>query len=792
VLSLYLKIAVRHFRNQNFYGLINLLGLAFSIACSLILFLYLLDDLSYDRHFPNYKRIYRLTTHLNFGENEINVPMTPSPVASELELNYSGIENFCRIILPGKVILKSKLKQAYNQKVYEADSSFFNIFPYPFLSGNSGTALNQVNSIVISRKLAVEYFGSINVLGKTIETDDEVKLVVTGVLKEFTNNSHFDFEAIVSRETLPEYDYSPWTSFNNYTYLVLGQDYQAGNISKDLEELYQRNLEPIIKPLNGSGRFGIQPLSDIHLKSNLENELSENASLTFDLILTGVAVFMLVMGSINYASLATAKYFRRKKEIGIKKLFGTTSDQLKGQFLVEAFFYTTSALILSLVIADIVLPSFSELSGKDLTLRQSSISFFILLSGIIVVVGYSAGIYPAHLLSRLKILSIFKRSQGKTSAKSISLRKSMIVLQLSITFIMLIGGKLMKEQIDYLDKINIGIEEEDIFYVDLQQIPQSSRTTFAQIMKEIPKVSSISFSNLIPNDEGQKINVFTSEVDGKISEILAKYNIADERIAHTLSLEFISGSIPNSPGENSPMAIVNEHFADVAGYTDVGATSYILHDLPNQGSKAIVVGIIKDIYFTPLTRKVLPLVILIGDQKDYLWIKANPGSSLTVMDKIKLQWESSINYLPIEFGTYSNLKASFYIKESRLIKIISLFSYFMIVIFGLGLFSLSAYLKEMKMSEIGLRRVIGASRGGIILLFNRQFVLPLVFSILISWPVAFLMVNNWISEFWLTTQFDIGIFIWISILGIIATFIITGFHTYQVLQVRPTEVLGYE
>ena len=293
-------------------------------------------------------------------------------------------------------------------------------------------------------------------------------------------------------------------------------------------------------------------------------------------------------------------------------MFGTTNDQLKGQFLVEAFFFTISALILSLVIADIVLPGFSELSGKDLTLRQSSTSFYILLSGIIVIVGYSAGIYPAHFLSRLNILSILKRFQGKTSNKSISLRRSMIVLQFSITLIMVIGGRLMNEQIDYLDKIDTGIEEQDIFYLDLRQIPRSSIPAIAKMMREIPQVSSISFSNLIPNDKDQKINVFTSEVDGKISEILAGYNIADERISQTLSLEFISGSIPESTDENFPMAIVNEHFAKIAGYTSVDKNSHMLYDLPVQGSKAIVVGIIKDIYFTPLKGKTLPQVILIG------------------------------------------------------------------------------------------------------------------------------------------------------------------------------------
>jgi len=473
-------------------------------------------------------------------------------------------------------------------------------------------------------------------------------------------------------------------------------------------------------------------------------------------------------------------------------LFGTSSDQVKRQFLVEAFFFTTSALILSLVIADIVLPSFNELSGKDLTLGQSSTSFFILLSGIIVIVGYSAGIYPAHFLSRLNILSMLKRFQGKAPAKSISFRRSMIVLQFSITLIMVIGSRLMKEQIDYLDKFDTGIDERDIFYVDLQQVSQSSIVTITKMMKEIPEISGISYSNLVPNDENQKINVFTSEVDGKVSEILARYNIADARIAQILSLEFISGSIPESQGENLPMALVNEHFAGVAGYTGFGTTPHILHDLPIQGSKAVVVGIIKDIYFTPLTRKALPQVILIGDQKDYLWIKANQGSLLAVMDKMKIQWENSINYLPIELGTYSRSRAGFYNKENRLIKIISLFSYFMIVIFSLGLFSLSAYLKEIKMNEIGLRRVIGAGRSNIITIFNKQFLIPVVFSILISWPVAFLMVKNWISEFWITTKFDIGIFIWITILGVIVTFIITGYHTYRLLQVRPTEVLGYE
>ncbi len=790
MLSLYLKIAVRHYRNQNFHGLINLLGLAFSIACSLILFLYLLDDFSYDRHFPNYKRIYRLTSHLHFGENEINVPLVPSSVALELELNYPGIEDYCRIVLPGKVILKTKKKQAYSKNVYEADSSFFSIFPYPFLLGNSGTALNQSNSIVISRKLAVEYFGSENALGKIIETNDGVKLAVTGVLNESTDNSHFDFEAIVSQGTFPEYDQSPWTSFNNYTYLVLGRDYQSGALSRDLDELYRRNLEPIIKTLNGSGRFGIQPLSGIHMESSLENELSENASFSFDLILAGVAVFMLVMGSINYASLATSRFSRRKKEIGIKKLFGTTNGQLKGQFLVEAFFFTISALILSLVIADIVLPGFSELSGKDLTLRQSSTSFYILLSGIIVIVGYSAGIYPAHFLSRLNILSILKRFQGKTSGKSISLRRSMIVLQLSITLIMLIGGRLMEEQIDFLDKTDTGIDEQDIFYIDLRQIPRSSIPAIVKMMKEISQVSSISFSNLIPNDKDQKINVFTSEVNGKNSEILAGYNIADERIAQTLSLEFISGSIPESTEENLPMAIVNEHFAKVAGYTKGGANSHMLYDLPIKGSKAIVVGIIKDIYFSPLTGKTLPQVILIGDQRDYLWIKSNQGSSIAVMDKIKSQWGNSNNYL--ELGTYSKSHAYFYSEENRLIKIISLFSYFMVVISSLGLFSYSAYLKEFKTNELGLRKVIGASRLNILLLFSKEFLILVILSILISWPVAFLLVNNWISGFLFTTQFDIGVFIWISLLGVIATFIITGFHTYQVLQVEPIKVLAYE
>ena len=454
-----LLIALRNLRKDKWYSLINILGLTIGTTFSLFLIFYITDELSYDRHQKKADRIYRINSFIQERDKNTDWALTQLPLGPQLEKDYPEVEEMVRFVNRERTLFKNGENNFYETKLYYADSTVFKVFTHKFIEGNAGSALNAPFDIVLTRSLADKYFGKrASAIGKTLKTVyDTYK--VTGVIEDLPRNSHIRYDMLISMSTLLRQSGAngppSWGSFFVYTYLLLKPGVNSGALNKKLDDVYHKFVEPVFKQYNVKVRYETQNIADIHLHSNLQYEPEELGSMSYIWIFSAVAFFMLLIACINYMNLTTARSAHRAKEIGIRKVAGSTRSQLISQFLSESVVTAFIAVLLSVLLMFVLLRVFNSLSGKEFTLGTLLRPFnLLLLLGVIVFTGLVGGSYPALYLSSFKPVSVLKGTLSKASG-NINLRRTLVVLQFSISMIMLICTWIVYSQLSYLRKKRI-------------------------------------------------------------------------------------------------------------------------------------------------------------------------------------------------------------------------------------------------------------------------------------------------------------------------------------------------
>jgi putative ABC transport system permease protein len=789
-------IALRNFKKDKWFSLLNVLGLTIGTTFSLFLIFYVADELSYDHHNKNADRIYRINSYIHERDKNTDWCLSQLPMGPELKKDYPEVEEMVRFINRERTLFKYGENVFFETKVYYADSTVFKVFSHKFLEGNAASALNAPYDIVITRSLANKYFGkNTSAIGKTLRTVyDTYK--VTGVIEDVPKNSHIRYDMLISLSTYLKtnvYNQANWGSFFNYTYVLLKPGVNAQALNKKLGDVYKKFVEPIFKQFNVSMRYDIQNITSIHLHSNLQYEPEELGSMSYIWIFSAVAFFMLLIACINYMNLTTARSARRAKEIGIRKVTGSNKSQLIVQFLGESLITAFIAVILSVLLMMILLHVFNSISGKEFTIGRLLQPFNIfLLIGVTLFTGLVGGSYPAFYLSAFKPVSILKGSLSKASG-NLNLRRTLVVIQFSISMIMLICTWIVYSQLSYLRKKDLGFNKDHVMTVTVNTGQDERSKIFAMNneFRSLPGIKDVGTGDAYPGSPNINLNLFSVHTkNGYTDKAVECYNI-DDRFLNTLGIKIIKGRNFSGPSDTLHGIMVNESMVKHFGWDEpIGQRIKFPGD--TTGRYFEVIGVFKDFHQKALYNPIAPLLLFYGPNGNIIQLKMNEAAIQSSISKVESIWKKYFPQLPFEYKFLDQDFNSQYAADQKRGKIFAAFSVLTIIITWLGLLGLTAFTTQQKQKEISIRRVMGASIMQVVTLITRNYLWLALISVFIAFPVAWYFMNGWLKIFPYNTGLNLLPFILSALVIVITATTTAMFHSTLAALTNPAKNLRME
>ena len=789
-----LLVAIRNFKRDKWYSLINILGLMIGISFSLFLIFYVKDELSYDRYNVKADRIYRVVSFIKEPERELSKnAATQFVLVPELKNDYPEVEEAVRMVGFGTKLFKNGATSLYEDKIFYTDSNVFRVFTYPFIEGDARTALVEPNSMVLTESVAEKYFGMTKgVVGRTLLNDQGKPLKITGVIKDVPTNSHLIFNALISISSFPKDFGNSWGGFGPYSYVLLKPNTNPAALEKKLLPLYDKFMAPIFAPFNVKIHYGLQPITSIHLHSQFKNEPEELGSMSYIYIFSAVALFMLLIACINYMNLTTARSARRAKEIGIRKVTGSSRWQLVSQFLVESVLTTLVAMLLSLILIALFLPAFNTLSGKSIVfgnlLRPDTL---VILLGVMVFVGFLGGSYPAFYLSRFNPVSVLKGSLAKGSS-NVTLRRVLVVTQFSIAMVMLICTLVVYKQLQYLKTVDLGFNQQQVVSLraNANYDIRSKILAFENDLKKNPNIISTSTSQTVPG-KGSGFNLLSMETKkGFVQEGVSNYAV-DENYFKTLGMQVKLGRNFTGLSDTLNSIVVNEAMAKRYGW-DQPIGKRVKYPGDTSSFAYYVVGVVKDFNQESMYSSIAPLILFYSPNNNRIEVKVRSQDVQSTLADIGKFWKTNFPDLPFSYTFLDNDFYSQYSAEQKRGKIFTTFSGLTILITCLGLLGLIAFTTEQRKKEISIRKVMGASVGQIVPMITRNFLFLVGISCFIAFPVAFWFMDQWLKLFSYSTGLTPAPFLFaaLTVLGI--TLLTVIFHSVRAAVANPVEGLRSE
>ena len=791
-----LLIAFRNFKKDKWYSLLNVLGLTLGITFSLFLIFYIRDELNYDRFNKKADRIFRIVSYIQERDKNMNWTSTQLPLAATLKKDFPEVEESVRLLGRERTLFKKGTDGFYETKIYYADSTLFNIFTCRFVEGNAANALNTPNSIVISKTLAEKYFGkNTPAVGKTMKTVYDL-YKVTAVIEDIPRNSHLRFDILISMSTIlkgARDGQDNWGNFNNFTYVLLKPGTNADAFNKKLLPMYDKYMAPIFAKYNVKIHYGVQAITDIHLLSTLEGEPEEQGSMSYIWIFSAVAFFMLLIACINYMNLTTARSARRAKEIGIRKVSGSTKKQLVLQFLSESLLTAFGALLLSIILVIVLLPVFNSISGKSFTMQTLLQPFnIILLVSILLFTGLVGGSYPAFYLSGFEPVSILKGALSKASG-NVNLRRTLVVLQFSISMIMLICTWVVYSQLSYLRKKDVGFNKDQVMIVIVNTGEDERSKIFAMNneFRSLPGVKTVGTGNNYPGGPNNSLNLFTVQTNnGHVDKGIECYGI-DENYLPALGIPVVKGRNFSSPADTLHSIMVNEAMVKHFGW-DNALGKRVTFPGDTSGHYLEVIGVIKDFNQKALYNKIAPLLLFCSPNSNMIQVKLNPGDIKTSIAQTENAWKKYFPQLPFEYKFLDEDFNSQYVADQKRGKIFAAFSILTIMITCLGLLGLTAFTTQQKQKEISIRRVMGASIMQVVTMITKNYLWLSLIAAVIAFPVAWYFMNNWLLIFPYNTGLSVIPFILSAWVIVITAATTASFHSAKAALTSPAKILKTE
>ncbi|HEV3225085.1 MAG TPA: ABC transporter permease [Puia sp.] len=804
----YLKTAFRNLVKNKFYTLINIIGLALGIATCLLILLYVMDELSYDRYNLNANRIYRVNNEIKFGDNHVDLAVAPSLMGTTMVKEIPQVEQYTRIQWHGSLLIRKGSENLREERIAYGDSTLFEVFTLPMLAGDPKTALREPHSLVITETIAKKYFNGIDAVGKEITVNDSINYKVTGVIKDIPSQSHFNFDIFVATIENPLSRDDNWLSENWNTYILVKKNTDLNKLNLDLNKMMDRYVGPELQGVTnmtldqfkkGGGYVlaTLTPLTDIHLNSNRTAELEGNGNIQFVFIFSAIAIFILLIACVNFMNLSTARSFNRAKEVGVRKVLGSLRINLIQQFLSESVLISFIALIFAVLIAWLLMPYFNQLAGKTIrvnTIFQPGMLFSLVI--LMLIVGLLAGSYPAFFLSAFQPISVLK---GKLTSgfKKPWLRNGLVVFQFVITIILIIGTIVIFNQLNYIRAKDIGYNRNQVLVINGTYVLGNQATTFKNELLQISGIQRATLTGFLPSDDNNRSNdaFFTSPaLDPKSAISMQIWNV-DEDYIPTLGMKIIEGrNFSLQYPTDSTGIIINEAAVKFLNAKDIlNKKLYEINDLKSKILKeSHIIGVIRNFNFSSLRDLITPLALRLGKNNNNISVRIGVSNTPAVISVIKSIWKQMASSQPFDYSFMDDQFNKQYTSEEQVGRISITFAILAIAIACLGLFGLVTYAAEQRTKEIGIRKVLGANVPNIVSMIIRDFLKLVIIASVIAFPIASWGMKKWLQNFAYRVDIAWWIFLIAALVAIIITLVTISFQAIKAAIANPVTSLRSE
>jgi putative ABC transport system permease protein len=805
----FIKIAWRNLVKNKIFSFINIVGLAIGLACFLLIALYVSDEVSYDRFHTKADRIYRVDSDILFGGTDQNLAVCSDAMGPTLKKDYQQVEQYVRFFT-GEYVKRIRKGDVYisEHNFCRVDSTFFDVFDCKVLAGDPTTALDDPNTVVITESMAHKYFGSLDVVGKNIETNEGGKLQykITALIADMPHNSHFNFDFLFSMDGL-DYDWNNFLSQNFQTYIVLQKGVSPQQFSPNFNQVILKYILPQARQFMDIGSidefekagnkmsFSLMPLTDIHLHSDRIAEMGVNSDIQYVYIFSAVALLILLIACINFMNLSTARSAKRAREVGIRKVMGTERTTLIRQFLVESSLTALIALIIGVLMAWMLMPFFNSISGKTLTIASLfSGSFLVFLVLLPLVVGIVAGSYPAFYLSSFQPIKVLKGKLNAGSKKSL-LRNSLVVFQFFASIFLMVGTLVVYRQLDFIRNKKLGFQKEQVLVINNTGSLRENSDAFMNEVLALQGVKSGTWSGYLPVSASSRNSTTFS---GKaVMDASSGFNMqlwtVDEQYLNTLGMELVKGRnfMRDMPTDSSGI-LLNEKGAALLGIDDpVGKKIYTNYG-NGQVAEYTILGVVRNFNYESLRKNIGGLALTLGRNRWTAAYKVGTENLSGLISQIESKWKAINPEIPFSYRFLEDSFNEMYNAEQRVGKVALSFAVLAILIACLGLFGLATYIAEQRTKEVGVRKVLGASVGNIIAMLSKDFLLLVLIASVIAFPVAWWAMDQWLQDF--AYRIDIGwwVFLAAGLAALLIAILTVSFQAIRAALANPVKSLRTE
>lgn len=789
------RIALRSLLKFKGHSAINLIGLSVGLAIAGFVLKYALDQFTYDDFHVNKDRIFKVVTASRGGGMESNA----WPLGNHLRTNYPEVEGvvYARRAPVGFKVYHNL--QRFDHDVHFASEDFFRLFSFHLKQGQVASALNAPYTVVITEELAIKYFEG-DALGKVLTFQDSIDFTVTGVVGNIPNNSHIQFDALISFSTLIKmgsFSYTEgWGNFNARNYLMLKEGVSAEAFQSKVSGIYEEEVGDWLKEMGVEFTVGLVPLSQVFLNSDYWNGFGPNGSKRELQTLLVIAIFLLLLACVNYINLSTARAAYRAKEIGIKKVVGSSRKYIIGQFMAESTLLTVLAAISGLGIIMAILPLFNQLMDKQYVVADFlTFSYLFTIIVLVMSVSFISGFYPALVMSGFKPLQALS-GKGLNSKSSAQLRKGLIIFQFFVSSGLVLSTLLVISQLNFMKRQNLGFDKDQVLIIDATDVAQTSaKQVLENEIRSFSTVQSVSQTNALPGRPGwQGQWAYPDEVTDQ--PVDTEYMAIDETYLPTLGLQLLAGSNFDltKPSELKDGLIINESCVKAMGWTNPEDAIGRRIVSPSERPAGLVIGVVKDYHGLGLQERIWPKAMDFAAHEygRYYAVRFNPGQIDLLLDQLEKSWDQVFSGYPLKYKFLDQDFARQYEEENRLAQLLSIFAVIVIIVSIIGLLGLISFITLSKTKEVGIRKVLGANTSHIIYVLSRQFIFLVLFGNLLSMPLIWLYGNDWLNNFAYRTDLNPLLFLLAAFVTALIAFAAVGLHTWRTARMNPVISLRYE
>lgn len=792
----YIKTAFRNFLRQRLFTGLNILGLATGMACSILIFLWVQDEWSYDRFNTHADRIYRITTELG----NIKAAVVPIPLGYAAKAEIPAIKNATRLSPAQSIVTIGKEK--YDEKnIFYADSNFLKIFTYPLLKGDPATVLKQGDGVVITEATARRYFGSADkAMGKMLHIDNDYKgndLMVTAVLKNIPSNSHLQFDILLPGQLYDKVTNpgEAWNNYDVYSYIQFVDNFAATPAALKAVAQQLTGIRHRMDKANIDGVFFLEPLKDVHLHSRLLLDVKGQGNAQYVTVFLLVAIFILLIAGINFMNLSTAISGQRAKEVGMRKAVGAGRMQLMAQFITESVLLSVISLMLGALAAWTLIPLFNDLALKNLSINLLNIRVIGMLLGIAVLVGLVSGSYPAFFLSSFNPVKVLKGARNLPGGKTF-FRNTLVVIQFSISVILIVSTLVVYKQLQHIRNRNIGFNKENLMYFALPNIGDLTKN-YQALRSTLDQETGLGDYTLIshlPTNLETGTQITWPGMDPQ-TQIVAPQIFADENFLKTFHIQLLAGRFFSTDfnGDKNNY-VVNETTLKAMHLPLDKAVGAKMSIGSREGQ---IIGVVKDFNFKPVYQSIEPLVLrnyngISNGGAGFVVVKTSPAAMKKVIGLVEGALQQVFANNPFSYGFVDQDLSRLYTTEQRMGKLFNVFSVISVIISCLGLLGLATFATQRRIKEIGIRKVLGASEAGIVRMLSKDFIKLVLFALFIAFPISWWVMSRWLENFVYRIQITWWMFALAGIAAISIAMLTILYQSVKAAMANPVKSLRSE